>query len=230
MATEAQTAANQANAQHSTGPTSDAGKAKSSLNAVKSGLTGRTVLMPTEDAAHYEAHIHQLTGFYAPVGPQEQALVQSIADAEWRLGRIPSIEYGIFALGQMEFGPVFADQPEALRASLIEAKTFLACQRQLNNLSIQAQRIRRNRETDLAAFKELKANRTELREKQLDEAAVSVIAAVANGTHADWTPEAFGFDFTLDEVFARAKQMKTALANAASQNQARKAAEAKQAA
>ena len=48
-------AANRANAQLSTGPTSLAGKAKSSLNAVKTGLTGRTVLLPTEDAVLYEA-------------------------------------------------------------------------------------------------------------------------------------------------------------------------------
>ncbi|MGA8598820.1 MAG: hypothetical protein WB676_29225 [Bryobacteraceae bacterium] len=53
MSTAAQIAANQANAQLSTGPTSETGKAKSSLNAVKTGLTGRTVLLPGDDAAIY---------------------------------------------------------------------------------------------------------------------------------------------------------------------------------
>lgn len=43
--------ANGTNAQLSTGPTSPEGKARSSLNALKTGLTGRTVLLPTEDAA-----------------------------------------------------------------------------------------------------------------------------------------------------------------------------------
>jgi hypothetical protein len=42
MSSNAQIEANQRNAQFSTGPTSEAGKAKSSLNAVKTGLTGRT--------------------------------------------------------------------------------------------------------------------------------------------------------------------------------------------
>jgi len=45
MSTSAQITANQKNAQLSTGPTSPDGKAKSSLNAVKTGLTGRTVLL-----------------------------------------------------------------------------------------------------------------------------------------------------------------------------------------
>jgi hypothetical protein len=40
---DARLAANRANAQHSTGPTTPEGKAKSSHNAVKTGLTGRTI-------------------------------------------------------------------------------------------------------------------------------------------------------------------------------------------
>lgn len=52
-------AANRANARLSTGPTSPAGKAKSSLNAVKTGLTGRTVLLLAEDTAAYQAHIER---------------------------------------------------------------------------------------------------------------------------------------------------------------------------
>ena len=67
MSTSAQIAANQANAQLSTGPTSETGKTKSSLNAVKTGLTGRTVLLPTEDAALYETHVSQFMKSYAPV-------------------------------------------------------------------------------------------------------------------------------------------------------------------
>jgi len=51
MSSAAQIAANKNNAQQSTGPVSAAGKAKSSLNAVKTGLTGRTVLLPGDDAA-----------------------------------------------------------------------------------------------------------------------------------------------------------------------------------
>jgi hypothetical protein len=55
MSSAKQIAANQKNAQLSTGPTSTEGRAKSSLNAVKTGLTGRTVLLPGGDAAAYEA-------------------------------------------------------------------------------------------------------------------------------------------------------------------------------
>jgi hypothetical protein len=40
---------NRANAQLSTGPRTPAGKQRSSLNALRHGLTGQIVVMPTED-------------------------------------------------------------------------------------------------------------------------------------------------------------------------------------
>ena len=64
----AQLAANRANAQLSTGPTSLDGKATSCLNAIKTGLTGRTVLLHTDDAADYQRHIAAYQKELSPVG------------------------------------------------------------------------------------------------------------------------------------------------------------------
>ncbi len=47
--TSPQLAANRANSALSAGPATPAGKAVSSLNALKTGLTGRTVLLPADD-------------------------------------------------------------------------------------------------------------------------------------------------------------------------------------
>jgi hypothetical protein len=98
MASAAQAAASRINGALSHGPTSESGKATSSLNALKTGLTGPTVLRPSEDAALYEAHLAQFREQYQPVGDQELALVQSLADTWWRIARIPSLEMGIYAL------------------------------------------------------------------------------------------------------------------------------------
>ncbi|HSU59568.1 MAG TPA: hypothetical protein VLI55_09670 [Bryobacteraceae bacterium] len=108
MSTQAQIAANQKNAQFSTGPTSEAGKTKSSLNAVKTGLTGRTVLLPGDDAALYEAHVSEFIQRLQPAADDERNLVQSLADTEWRLLRIPSLEMGIYALGRPEFAEIYS--------------------------------------------------------------------------------------------------------------------------
>jgi hypothetical protein len=137
------------------GPTSEGGKAKSSLNARKTGLTGHTVLPPSEDAALYEAHLAQFRELYQPVGDQELAIGQSLADTHWRIARIPSLELAIFALGRMEVAELFPDQEEAVPKRLIDAKVFLAYQRQLVNLGVQEGRLRRQAEKDLAALQAL---------------------------------------------------------------------------
>jgi hypothetical protein len=155
MSTQAQLAANQVNAQLSTGPTSAEGKAKCSLNALKTGLTGRTVLLPTEDAAAYEQHLARFAAELKPTTDREKALVQSIADAEWRLQRIPALEMGIYALGRIEFAPLFENQDLALRPALLDAHIYLTRHRQLNNLSVQEGRLRRQRDKDLTALAEL---------------------------------------------------------------------------
>jgi hypothetical protein len=98
---EAKRLANAADAQLSTGPTSPEGKAKSSLNALKTGLTGRTVLLPTEDAVAYQQHVSDEKEL-RPAGQRECDLVQSIADASWRLQRIPALESAIYAQGGIQ--------------------------------------------------------------------------------------------------------------------------------
>jgi hypothetical protein len=200
MSSAAQIAANQKNSQFSTGPTSEAGKTKSSLNAVKSGLTGRTVLLPGDDAALYQTHLSQFIEHYAPVGAEERNLTQSLADTEWRLLRIPSLEMGIYAVGRLEFADSFPNEEEAIRKHLIEAQVFLAYQRQLNNLSIQESRLRRQRDKDIAAIRELQDNRKQRTKARLDSAARQYLRSIQEQPQKEFDPAAFGFEFLLAEI------------------------------
>jgi hypothetical protein len=198
MSTQAQLSANKANAQLSTGAKTADGKAKSSLNALKTGLTGRTVLLPSDDAAAYEQHLARFTAEWKPATEPEKALVQSIADTEWRLQRIPSLEMGIYALGRIQFANLFEDQDPALRPALIEAHIYLTHHRQLNNLSIQESRLRRQREKDVATLAEMKKANAAQRSERLKRAAIECMRA----RHAKqpFRLEDFGFEFSMAEI------------------------------
>lgn len=135
-------------------------KARSSRNAVKTGLSGRTVLLANEDAALYQRHVQSFFDELKPAGDRETELVQAIADSKWRLARIPSLEFGIYALGRIQFAEEFQNLPSAEAAALIEAKTFIFFQRQLNNLSIQESRLRRQCEKDAAELGRLQELRS----------------------------------------------------------------------
>ena len=77
---------------HSTGPRTEAGKQRSSQNALGHGLTARTALLPTEDPEAYKLHLQQFLDEYAPANATETQLVHEIADTAWRLNRIPFLE------------------------------------------------------------------------------------------------------------------------------------------
>ena len=201
MATPKQIAANRQNAQVSTGPASETGKAKSSLNAVKTGLTGRTLLLPSDDVAAYQQHVASAFAQWKPETDREKALVQCIADTDWRLLRIPTLESGIYALGRLQFADQFADQPEELRTTLLDTFIFQNSRRDLTNLSLQETRLRRQREKDVAELAQLLEERRKRRETRLNAAAHMYERFKQNEEEFD--PAEFGFEFSFDEIEER---------------------------
>jgi hypothetical protein len=145
MSTDAQINANRANSQHSTGPKTPEGKAISSHNAVKSALTGRTILLPTDDVPRYEKLTNEMTAFHKPAGFMEGLLVQSLIDTEWRLQRIPSLESALYAMGERDLaGAAFID------AETLVMEIEIRQERQFRNLRLQETRLRRMYREDLA--------------------------------------------------------------------------------
>jgi hypothetical protein len=157
--TERQLEANRQNAQLSTGPKTAVGKAIASQNAVKTGLTGRAILLQAGEADWYEQHVARFRRDFSPLGERELELVQSLADTQWRLNRIPILEAGLYAIGRIQYEDLFADQAPELQPLLIENHIFRTHARELNNLSIQESRLRRNYAKDLAELKALQTER-----------------------------------------------------------------------
>ena len=159
---EAQLNANRANAQMSTGPTSPTGKAISSYNALKTGLTGRTILLPTDDVAAYQSIVAMVNAKFAPVNDIEKHLAQNIADTEWRLLRIPTLESGFYALGRHQLANECAHERDPqTRATMLEALIFQTYQKDLRNLALQERRLRSQLKADTAELRRLQAERLE---------------------------------------------------------------------
>ena len=177
MASENQLKANRENATKSTGPRTEEGKAKSSLNGLKNALTGRTVLLPDDDVEVYQAHVARIESkYFAAETDEERILVQSIADTEWRLMRITELESGYYAAGHLEFAPQLSDQPAEVRKVLIQTRSHEKYMRQLTNLSIQESRLSRKLEKDKAALEALLAPREKSRRFQMDDCAKAYLA------------------------------------------------------
>ncbi|HEX4810847.1 MAG TPA: hypothetical protein VH325_18055 [Bryobacteraceae bacterium] len=179
MSSAAQIAANQANAQLSTGPKTEAGRANSSLNAVSTGLTGRTVLLPSDDAKVYAEHIASYFARFEPATPEEEELVQELAQTKWRVLRIPQLEEDLWALGTINLASMFEDQPADVRAGLIRAQTYMMYGKRFDNLFLQESRLTRRYEKLQKQLGEIQFRR---QAAEMDErAAARRAAAKSNG-------------------------------------------------
>jgi hypothetical protein len=130
-------------------------------DSIGTTLTGRTVLLPSPEIAEYERHLAAYSEEFAPVGLLETNLVQSIADTDWRLCRIPALESALFAKGRIEFAELFNEQDLAARPHLIDAHTFIEYEKQIRNLQLQEARLARRREKEMAELRRMQNDRTE---------------------------------------------------------------------
>src|SRR5947209_4284124 len=89
MAGQAQINANRRNAKRSTGPKTEAGKARAKLNALKDGSHAKTVIpvLPQEDPIELDQRINQWLSDLNPRNDAERDLVTRAANLSWELER-----------------------------------------------------------------------------------------------------------------------------------------------
>ena len=127
-ATPSQISANQQNAQLSTGPRTPEGKAVSSRNAFKFGLTAKDVVLPTEDASAFEALHAALVNQWEPASDGERLLVDDMAAARWRFRRIEKVQTAHMA-GELNSNPSMSDS--ILGDALRKFHKYLTTERRL---------------------------------------------------------------------------------------------------
>ena len=92
MATPAQIAANQANAQKSTGPTTQEGKAKSAMNRLTHGFASAQSIIPGESHEAFIALLDELLIEHQPASPTEEILVEKMAQTQWLTQRALNLQ------------------------------------------------------------------------------------------------------------------------------------------
>ena len=200
MLSEKQLAANRANAQLSTGPKTEEGKRRSSLNACRHNLTGQVTAMTPEDRAAHDAFSAGIVKSLAPEGELELALAQRIATDFWRLNRASAIEDNIFALGLSRHADPNIDHPE-LQAAFAAAKTFTAEGKSIERLTLYEQRLNRSLQKNLAVLQSLQAVRKDAARKDAAPKAVAAKPAQVHEMKAgSASGNASGFVFSNDQT------------------------------
>src|SRR5580704_6845058 len=179
---------NRANAQHSSGPTSRAGKQRSSMNAMKHNLSGQHLLLLETEAAAYNRMAASMLIDLKPKSEPERQIAQKIIDTNFRLNRLTAIENNLFnfATAANETDTAHDDRLEVMaaqtRAWVERAGTFDVLGRYEARLSRQLLKYQEEFERLQAVRKEQERvdshrSRNDIKRDQFDSASFGAITA-----------------------------------------------------
>ncbi len=189
MSTPAQIAANQANSKSSTGPTTEIGRKTVSANSVKHAFCSKVhTLLPGEEEPFAE-YLQEYRKVYAPLGMPEEDLVRSLADNNWRLRKITSLERTLLT-----------------RLETVEPEAFEDTLKELRRTSTYAHRTQRTIEKIRAELRMMQSGRKSAYDKAQQEAILLTQLAHLKGEPVDQAKEfpspelCGGFVYSLPEV------------------------------
>jgi len=198
MSTSARVEANRQNAQSSTGPRTAEGLQKSSLNAIRHGFTGQTMLVTESEAEPYRLFTEGFLKELAPVGVHETALAHSIMNNRWRTQQISAMESAIYALGFRQHASQLANETPDMAAAMSRLLTFDEKRKDLDRLRRYESSLTRQINKDTQLLGQLQLTRKAEQAKQEKEA----IAMLTHFTTAGkpWNPADFGFVLSIEEI------------------------------
>ena len=154
-----------ANGARSNGPATEEGKAKSSLNAIKHGLTSnKVVVLQNENPEDYARLAADFADTFQPANLAEGSLVQEMINAQWKRVRAEAIETGLMDLAlcavEPELGKTFEGEvDESIKIALAYRKNFENNARALANIERQIVRLSRMFQKSHDKLKELQEDR-----------------------------------------------------------------------
>jgi hypothetical protein len=183
-----QLAANRANAQKSTGPKTEAGKTRSSMNGRKHGFTGHATITTEEDYEAWKEFSVPYVADLRPVGAVETQLARTIALDNFRLNRLKAVEENTFSNGETLQACDFEAEDHRIHHAIAQAKVFRIEGKTFHNLSLYEVRLNRVIHKNLRLLYEIQARRKA--EERL-EAKTKPLTRSASGA-----TEQNGFDFS----------------------------------
>ena len=199
MSTQKQLEANQSNALKSTGPKTQAGKNRSSLNALRHGLTGHVVVLPKPDREAFEQFTAKILHSLDLQGDHELELARTYAHALWNLQRAMAIQDNLFTLGLMEeVGENLNVEHPEIHSAVSNAKTFRHDAEAFSRISLYAQRLSNQAKTLLREIENAQARRRTLQQDEIDEAIRAYRYKQMMGE--SFNPAENGFVFSLEQI------------------------------
>jgi hypothetical protein len=161
----------------STGPRTEAGKQRSSQNAIKHGAYAKKTIIKGESEEEFIEFLAQYFEDFEPRGITEEELVFSLADNAWRRRRFSQLE------------------GRAIEQAL---ETGADPSRTLANYTLSEQRMKKTYDSTLKTLKEQQADR--LKHNNLMWRVAVIMLDYFKRRNIDWDPAEDGFVFSKEDL------------------------------
>jgi hypothetical protein len=120
----------------STGPKTEAGKARSSRNAIRTGLYAARDFVRPDEEEEYAQTLIKLMDELTPENTVEQTFATEIMGATWRLRRCRLVEEAFSSIDDLDFDPMIDERTEKQQKSVdrARAQSHLILRRSLDEL------------------------------------------------------------------------------------------------
>lgn len=172
--------ANERNAQHSTGPRTAEGKARSSRNATRHGLFSRQLLLPGEDAAALLAMREGLLRRLNPRDELERQIVQHYIACAWKLQRLQSAEHEAYMDEIQTMKQQLSEMMPDRAAPLPDPETGLVMWRMMQGKGSALERLSRHEQRLWNTMQRCLRDLEKLQQQEIDAPAVDDSAATAD--------------------------------------------------
>jgi len=145
MSTQRKIDSARANGAKSHGPVTEEGRKKSSMNALKHGLTARTVLFSNDNHDEYNVLLDSYIQSLQPIDPVEMDLVVDMVNAKWQQRRVQNFETQLFDQQMHEQKERLEERYESYDETFEQTYAFerLARSKSLQMLHREASRLER---------------------------------------------------------------------------------------
>ncbi len=193
---------NRLNSAKSTGPKTEDGKRRSSLNALRHGFTSHVVVMPWEDLEAFKAFEAKCHQMYAPIGDLETEATQSLSEFRWRMRRVGALESSLFTIGHERYAENInlgdEENMQPIQSGLAAAVTFKIDADTLLKLSVYEQRLSKQFQAAEARLFKLQSERRDRMATEIND--VIKVRKVHKQQNRPFFPAQFGFVSTQGEI------------------------------
>jgi hypothetical protein len=175
----------------------------SAFAGTRDPVTGQVLVMPDQDLDAYYAFVKKYTAQYQPKTHDEQQMVRTIADTQWRLNRSRAIENNFLSYHTSQLNNIVPSNNTDSQTALTMARMAAAFSREIARMSLAEKRL-----TSIIESTRRTLLRTQKARIASHEASMKVAAAIRTMREKQqqtWNPADDGVNHTLDEIDAHRK-------------------------